>query len=76
MVQKRKEKIVRSVAVNGIKKNGSKLAAKLVYKVQNSLLQRNIRSSFDGLAKNKMLSLIDELSNENEQAKELDKTRN
>lgn len=42
------------MVVNGIKKNGSKLGGKLIFKVQNTILQRNIRSSFEDLQRNKL----------------------
>ena len=65
LAQKRKEKAFKSMTVYKLKKNGIQLGAKLIWKVQNSLFQRNMRTSFDDLSRNKLLALVHELSHEN-----------
>ena len=62
---------MKSLAVNKIKKGGSMVATKIVWKIQNSLFNRNIRDSFDGLIRNQLLAQVRLLSHENQLAQEL-----
>lgn len=71
IINRRKENVFKSLTVHQIKSNGKVLAAKLIWKMQNSVLHKNIRHSMIELRRNRLLMLVNELSNENEQAKEM-----
>ena len=49
---------MKSLIVCKIKKGNSSLAAKIVWKIQTSTLNKNIRNCFDQLLKNKLVSKV------------------
>lgn len=75
MILRKKEATFKCLVVNKIKRNGVLTGAKIIWKIQKSLLQRNIKSSMTDLKTNRLKMVIKELSNENEQAMELTKAR-
>jgi hypothetical protein len=65
MTNIRKEKAIKGLLVNKIKKNNAHLSSKIVYKIQNSLLNRNYKGALTELRRNRLLSIVKELSDNN-----------
>lgn len=75
MTNIRKEKVMKGLVVNKIKKNNALLSAKIVCKIQNSILNRNYKGALTELRRNRLLGIVKELSDNNEMAAELKRHR-
>lgn len=56
---------MKSLIVNKIKRNGIISSAKMIWRIQNAVLQRNLKQSMIEVRRNRLLVMIKELSNEN-----------
>ena len=75
MAKLRKEKAIKGLVVNKIKKNNGLVSAKIVCKIQNSILSRNYKAALSELRRNRLINIIRELSDSNELAAELKRNR-
>jgi hypothetical protein len=71
MLQKKKDIAFKSLTVNRLKQNECTLAAKLVWKVQNAVFNRNLKQGLTDLRRCRTEAIMTELTNENVLAQEL-----
>lgn len=75
MANNRKEKVLKGLVVNKLKKSNALLSAKIVCRIQNSILNRNYKVGLSELRRNRLLDIVKELSDKNELAAELKRHR-
>ena len=66
---------MKGLVVNKIKKNNGLVSAKIVCKIQNSILSRNYKATLSELRRNRLINIIREISDSNELATELKRNR-
>jgi hypothetical protein len=56
------------LVVNKLKKNGNLTAAKIVWKIQHSILNRNVKTGLSELRRTRLIMMVKELSDGNQMA--------